>query len=68
MKMLENRMVIDSPVVEKKSRGPGYRSVDMRIFVPKEDVFEYAVENVSLNENLKREFLDWFYLNWIKED
>lgn len=76
MIMTENRMVVDSEwewnestKIKEKMNDPGYKEINTGIFVPEEDAFEYAMERVSQDENLKREFLDWFYSdNWIKED
>lgn len=50
-------------------RGPGYLNRDTGIFVPEEDVFDYAMEVLPQDSDLKREFLDWFYSgNWVKEE
>lgn len=76
---IENRMVVDSewrdietPVIEKSHQKPsveGWFGVDTGIFIPKELEYDYAAERISLDENLKREFVEWFYSgNWIKED
>ncbi len=52
-------------MVEEKS---GYEEIGTGIFVPEENAFEYALEQVSLNKEEKQEFVDWFYSgNWIKE-
>ncbi len=73
---IENQMVIDSewewnvPAESKeKLGGAGYKGISTGIFVPKEDAYEYALERISLDEELKQEFVEWFYSgNWIKED
>ena len=50
------------------SKKAGYEEIGTGIFVPEEDAFEYALERVSLDEEEKQEFVDWFYSgNWIKE-
>lgn len=52
-------------MVEEKS---GYEEIGTGNFVPEENAFEYALEQVSLNKEEKQEFVDWFYSgNWIKE-
>lgn len=49
--------------------GPGYSEIDTDIFVREEDSFSYALERISQDEELKKEFVEWFYSeNWIKED
>lgn len=73
---LENRMVLDAlwrwkepPEVAEKLRGPGYSEIGTGVFVPEEDAYDYAMERISLDEELKQEFVEWFYSgNWIKED
>ncbi|WP_301888321.1 hypothetical protein [Bacteroides caecimuris] len=45
----------------------GYEEIGTGIFVPEEDAFEYALEMISINENLKQEFLEWFYSGGIPE-
>lgn len=75
--MIENRMVVDSEwrqnetmeETKEKINGPGWEENGSGIFVPEEDAYEYALERVSQDEHLKKEFVDWFYSgNWIKED
>ncbi len=81
IKELENHMVMDSawsfleisPEVEEKLNGPGYEEIRTGVFVSEEDAYEYALERVSQDEDLKQEFremvVEWFYsVNWIKED
>lgn len=78
---LENRMVMDSQwqhfgrvpdgteEIREKLRGAGYLNPDSGVFIPEEDAYAYALENISLDEDLKEEFIEWFYSeNWIKED
>lgn len=77
---LENRMVVDreweqnTPLeVSEKLRGAGYTELGTGIFVPEEDAYEYAMERISLDEDLKQEFkvifMEWFYSgNWVKEE
>ena len=45
-------------MVEEKS---GYEEIGTGNFVPEENAFEYALERVSLDEEEKKEFLEWFY-------
>lgn len=80
MEIIENRMVVyptqESIMVDEvKERlsGTGYREMKTGIFVPEEDAFNYAMERISQDEDLKQEFnetvVEWFYSeNWIKED
>lgn len=76
---IENRMVVDSEwqgieasVIEESHQKPsvaGWLEIGTGIFIPKELEYEHAVERISLDEDLKREFVEWFYSgNWIKED
>lgn len=76
MEMIENRMVNDAVwrtlekeagTVEKRN-GPGFTEMGTGIFVPETEALGYAMEAVSGDEELKREFVEWFYSgNWIKE-
>lgn len=75
MEKVENRMVIDSqwpevsPEVKEKFNSAGYKEMGTGIFVAEEDAYGYALERVSQDEELKQEFVEWFYSgNWIKED
>lgn len=75
MCVIENRMVVDSEwewdrsaEIEEKLDGTGYKEIGTGLFVPEEDAYEYALERVSLDEDLKQELVEWFYSeNWIKE-
>lgn len=79
MEAIENRMVVDwqwpetpSEVKEKLNRA-GYKEIGTGIFVPEEDAYDYAMERISQDEDLRKEFkeavVEWFYSgNWIKED
>ncbi len=71
---IENRMVVDSewtrnepPEVKEKLNSAGYKEITTGIFVPEEDAFEYALERISQDEEEKKEFVEWFYSNWVKE-
>ncbi|MDE5909828.1 MAG: hypothetical protein K2H52_13955 [Lachnospiraceae bacterium] len=74
--MIENRMVVDSewdwnaPVeVKEKLRGTGYKEIGTGIFVPDEDAYDYALERISQDGDMKQEFVKWFYSgDWVKED
>lgn len=79
-KTFENHMVLDScwtllenfseenEEISQKLRGSGFEEIATGVFVPEEDAYDYAMERVSENEDLKREFVEWFYsVNWIKE-
>ena len=79
MPEIENRMVVDFEwkILEKKNieeyreklNGHGYEEMGTGIFVPEEDAYQYAMERIALDEDLQREFVEWFYSgNWIKED
>lgn len=79
--MVENRMVVDPewkwkedfPEISEKLHGKGYFEMGTGNFVPEEDAYEYAMERISQDEDLQKEFkeaiVEWFYSgNWIKED
>lgn len=79
--MIENRMVVDPewkwkedfPEISEKLNGKGYFETGTGNFVPEEDAYEYAMERISQDEDLQKEFkeaiVEWFYSgNWIKED
>lgn len=78
--MIENHMLIDAywehdtPVeIIEKLRNPGYKEYGTGIFVAEEDAYQYAMERISQDEDLQKEFketvVEWFYSgNWIKED
>ena len=75
MQELENRMAVDSewrwngpPEARESLSGPGYYNPLTSVFVPEEDAFDYAVERISLDEDLKRELVERFYIDWIEED
>ena len=76
---IENPAVVDSlwrdrercpdKTIEEKLDGPGWEDMDNGVFVPAEDGYEYALERTSLDEELKQEFVEWFYSgNWVKEE
>lgn len=75
METVENRMVNEAvwreepPVqIAEKLNGNGRREIGTGIFVPEEDAYSYALERISQDEELKREFVEWFYSgNWVKE-
>lgn len=75
MEKIENRMVIDSKwsklpekVIEKLNSA-GRTEIGTGIFVSEEDAYDYALERLSHDDELKQEFVEWFYSgNWIKED
>lgn len=79
MEVIENRMLIDSewyysehPIeCEEKAKlqGPGYESIRGGIFVPEEDAYDYALERIFHDEELKKEFVNWFFdWDWIKKN
>lgn len=52
----------------KKLNSAGYEEVRTGIFVLEEDAYEYALEKISQDEDLQKEFVEWFYSgNWVKE-
>lgn len=76
---IENPVVVDSlwrdkercpdKTIEEKLDGPGWKDMDNGVFVPAEDGYEYALERISLDEELKQEFVEWFYSgNWVREE
>lgn len=77
MERVENRMVKDSvwsnletsSEVEKRLKGAGYSEIGTGNFVPEEDAFDYALERIAEGtEEEQREFVEWFYSSWVKED
>lgn len=58
------------PDIEERLNGPGFREIGSGIFVCEEDAYEYAMERISQDEDLKQEFLQWFYLDgdWVREE
>lgn len=78
IRTIENRMVRDlawenlektaSDEGHGKTNRPGYVEIGTRIFVDEENAYDYALERVSQDDELKQEFVEWFYAgNWIKE-
>ncbi len=72
MNQIENRMVNESvwnepPEVKEKLNGTGYKEIGTGLFVAEEDAYEYALERISQDEEEKKEFVEWFYSNWVKE-
>lgn len=83
---VENPMVVDSlwELVEKSAsendvpgeenlRGSGWEEIGTGTFVLEKDAYRYAIERISQDEDLKREFeesvVEWFYSeNWVRED
>lgn len=60
-------------MMEGRLNGAGYEEIGTGIFVPEEDAYEYAMERISSDEDLQKEFkemfVEWFYSgNWVKED
>lgn len=75
MEAVENRMVVDwqwpetPPEVKEKLNRAGYKEIGTGIFVLEEDAYDYAMERISLDEDLQKEFVEWFYSgNWVKEE
>lgn len=80
IEQIENRMIVDSEwkcneptEIKEKLNKAGYEEIGTGIFVPEEDAYRYAMERVSQDEDLQKEFketvVEWFYSgNWIKED
>lgn len=78
--MVENRMLIDSewtqntPIeIKEKLNRAGYEEIGTGTFVPEKDAYEYAMERISQDEDLQKEFketvVEWFYSgNWVKEE
>lgn len=75
MERIENKMVVswcwpdDSQDVKEKLNDAGYEETGTGIFVPQENVYDYALERLSLDEDLRQEFVEWFYSdNWVYEN
>ncbi len=76
---IENKMVVNhlweslensvpDEITEKLNRA-GYEEIGTGIFVLEEDAYEYALERISQDEELKQELVEWFYSgNWVKEE
>lgn len=55
--------------ISEKLNGPGYEEIGTGVFVSDEDAFDYALERISRDDDLKQEFVEWFYSgNWIEEE
>lgn len=76
MVQIDNRMVVDSEwealeahmVPMDGLKGAGYTELGTGTFVPEEKAYDYALERLSDDGNLKDAFVEWFYSdNWIKE-
>lgn len=76
---LENRMVMDAEWAAmekhicdepaKQTNEPGYTELGSGMFVPDADAYKYAMERISQDEELKREFVEWFYsADWVREE
>lgn len=76
---IENCMAIDpewrdlnqAVGTREKLNGSGYKELGTGVFVPEEDAFSYAMEKISQDEDLQKEYkemmVEWFYSgNWIK--
>ncbi len=67
MREIENRMAVDSEWPEaplqapERLCGPGYTEITTGVFVPEEDAYSCALERLSPDENLRKEFVEWFY-------
>lgn len=69
MNKLNSRISREYGEIEEKLNGSGYAEIGTGIFVSEEDAYGYALERISLDEELKQEFVEWFYSgNWIEED
>lgn len=77
MEMVKNRMVVDSrwdfmnppEEVREKLNGAGYSGIGTGVFVAEEDAYSYALERLSLDAKLQKEFVEWFYSgDWVKEN
>lgn len=59
-------MAADAP---DKLNGAGWEEIGTGAFVPDEDAYDYALERISQDGELKRELVEWFYSgNWVRED
>lgn len=69
MNKLNSRISREYGEIEEKLNGSGYAEIGTGIFVSEEDAFDYAMERISSDEGLRKEFVEWFYSgNWIKEE
>ena len=73
---IENRMIVDSEWPDygeveelEEIHEPGYKNISTLKFVPEEETYDYALDNVMNEEVVKQEFIEWFYSgNWVKEE
>lgn len=55
--------------IKEKLNGAGYKEMGTGIFVAEEDAFDFAMDRLSWDADLQKEFVEWFYSgNWIRED
>ncbi|MCM1200230.1 MAG: hypothetical protein NC548_31355 [Lachnospiraceae bacterium] len=55
--------------MKEKLNSAGYKEIGTGIFVSEEDAYQYALERISSDKDLQKEFVEWFYSgNWIEED
>lgn len=64
--------------IKEKLYGPGYKEMGTGVFVPKEDAFDYAIEQcvkiipdgfrgIEWTQEFKEMLVEWFYSgNWIE--
>lgn len=72
--MLENRMLLDSEFVYMERpidaqdglSGSGYENIHTGQFVPHSKAYKYALETLEFDEDVRSEFVEWFYdaYNW----
>jgi len=76
MMQIENRMVVDSEWPDygeveelEEIHEPGYTNLRTSKFVPADEAYDYALNDVMNNADVRQEFVEWFYSgNWVKEE
>lgn len=68
---IENPAVVDSlwrgregyqdKAIEEKLNGPGWEDMDTGVFIPAEDGYKYALEKIGQDDDLKAEFVEWYF-------
>lgn len=44
--------------------GPGYEHPYNDTFVPESTAYEYAVETIDNDKDLRQDLVEWFFRNW----
>lgn len=44
--------------------GPGYKHPSRDVFVPENKAYEYAMETIESDKDLRQDFVEWFFRDW----